>query len=43
MQGIHRFETRMAPTRGYFILESKHGGKLIGSGRHREDDVANIL
>ena len=34
MQGIHDLGQRNAPTRGYFILENKKGGKLISSGRH---------
>jgi len=34
MQGLHLDGDRIAPTRGYFILENKIGGKLIGSGRH---------
>lgn len=34
MQGIYDLDNRKAPTRGYFILENKDGGKLIGSGRH---------
>lgn len=35
MQGLHLVGDRVAPTRGYFILENKIGGKLIGSGRHK--------
>jgi inner membrane protein len=34
MQGLYELDGRIAPTRGYFILENKEGGKLIGSGRH---------
>ncbi|MFT4536504.1 MAG: inner membrane protein [Saprospiraceae bacterium] len=34
MQGIHDIGQRNAPTRGYFILENRKGGKLISSGRH---------
>lgn len=33
MQGIHELGQRKAPTRGYFILENRIGGKLISSGR----------
>ena len=34
MQGIQDLGQRKAPTRGYFILENRKGGKLISSGRH---------
>jgi len=34
MQGIHELGLRKAPTRGYFILDNRKGGKLISSGRH---------
>ncbi|MFT6335713.1 MAG: inner membrane protein [Saprospiraceae bacterium] len=34
MQGTYDLGKREAPTRGYFILENREGGKLISSGRH---------
>lgn len=35
MQGLQLDGGNIAPTRGYFILENKLDGKLIGSGRHK--------
>lgn len=34
MQGIHKVQNKLAPTKGYFVIENKKNGKLIGSGRH---------
>lgn len=34
MQGLYDVDGRIAPTRGFFVIEHKEGGRLIGSGRH---------